>query len=204
MIHSRPRRPAPIPGTEQPRRGLFVDRWGTLLQLLGGEPGQDFRATEFVRGGVEALHYAANSGWYVYLIGNEEAVAKGRVSDESWNDFQAALDQVLFERGVRIRRSYACLDLPDGVGPHAKKSIFQLPDTGIFFHACQEDGLDLRESWAVGDSTVELVAATRAGLRAAAVRTGLALSDREFDLEPELEGRDLADVVRSIVASRVV
>ncbi len=202
MLQSRTRRPAPIPGTEQPKRGLFVDRWGTLLEPSTLDASRLVEPT-FQRGALEALAYACRAGWYVYLIGNEEAVARGEVSDATWKAFQDGLLAQLERSNVLLRRFYACLDLPEGVPAHRRKSIFQLPDTGVFFHACQEDGIDLKESWTIGDSTVELIAATRAGLKAAAVRTGLALNDRGYHLEPELSARDLNAAVRSIVLSRL-
>jgi D-glycero-D-manno-heptose 1,7-bisphosphate phosphatase len=201
MLAPRPRLFAPIPGTEPPRRGLFVDRWGTLLRVGGGEPGQDFRRVEFLPGALRALTAAARQGWYVYLIGNEEAVAMGRVSDADWNTFQAQLEQYLRQQAVEIRRFYACLDLPEGVPPHRKKSVFQLPETGVFYHAAQEDGIDLAQSWVVGDSTLELVAGARAGLRTAAVRTGQALADQAFTLELALDSAELGQALAEILAS---
>ena len=191
---------APLPGTHPPVRGLFVDRWGTLARL----PEKDFvhrwEQVEFIEGSVDALFRAQQSGWNLYLIGNEEAVAHGRLSDRSWTKLESELLDHLSSMGVNIRRNYACLDHPQGKPPHKKPSVFLLPDTGALYHAAQVDGVDLSQSWVVGDSTLELACGERAGCHVAAVRTGLALEDRTLDVEPDMLGDDLADVIGTLLS----
>lgn len=204
MISRDPRQPhpsAPLPGTTPPRRGLFIDRWGTLLEL----PPRGFRSTfadaELTPGAQEALFRASQSGWQVYLIGNEPAVAKGRMSDASWKRFEADLLEHLTAHGVPVQRNYACLDDPEaGKGRHRRDSVFFLPNTGAMYHACQHDGIRLDQSWVIGDSTVELAAGWRAGCRLAAVRTGLALGDGTFEVDPWFEGENLAEALGQILA----
>ncbi len=38
-----------------PQRGLFVDRWGTLLELPGAGWTNEFSATRFTRGAIDAI-----------------------------------------------------------------------------------------------------------------------------------------------------
>lgn len=178
---------APIPGTEPPRRGLFVDRWGTLLELPGDGGFAGFQAARFTPGAVDALFRVVQGGWSVYLIGNEDAVARGLVEDGRWQEFERSLLEHLRGQGVPVKRCYACLEDPlEGHGAHRKCSVFRLPDTGIFFHAQQCDGVNLRQSFVIGDSTLELAAGARAGLRTIGVRTGQACGDRTLQVEPEL------------------
>lgn len=184
-----PRAPSPfspLPGTEPPVRGLFVDRWGTLLELPDGGACTRFDDARFVAGAVDALFRAQSAGWRVYLIGNEDQVALGRTPDALWERFEADLLASLAAQGVRPTRNYACLEHPQGKGHHKKPSVFRLPDTGLLFHAAQEDGIVLGQSWVIGDSTLELAAGGRVGCKLAAVRTGLALADRELFTEPDL------------------
>ena len=65
----------------------------------------------------------------------------------------------------------------------------------------QVDGIVLRESWVIGDSTLELVAGWRAGCHLAGVRTGEALQDGRLEVEPELMGDSIADAVAEITAA---
>jgi D-glycero-D-manno-heptose 1,7-bisphosphate phosphatase len=192
--------PAPLPGTEARPRALFVDRWGTLLQPPEQGSEARFDPALFVAKAVDALFRASHAGWSVYLIGNEEAVACGRVSDGAWMRFEESLLAHLAAYGVRVGRSYACLDHPEqGKGRHKRDSVFLLPNTGAMYHAMQHDGIALGKSWVIGDSTPELVAGWRSGCHVAGVRTGNALGDLALSVEPELVGDHLAAVVTDLL-----
>lgn len=193
--------PAPLPGTGTPPHGLFVKRWGALLQ----KPSQGFCAkfedAELVEGAVDMLFRAQHAGWNIYLIGNEDAVAQGRWSDSSWTAFEGKLLEHLAGYGVPVKRNYACLDHPEGKGKHAKDSVFLLPNTGALYHAAQFDGIQLSECWVIGDSSLELSAAWRAGCHTAAVRTGEGMADGEIQVEPELWADDLTEALTEILAA---
>ena len=185
----------PLPGTERAPRGLFIDRWGTLLDLPPAGFARGPEDLVFRPGTLDAMFRASRAGWNLYLLGNEESVAFGDVSDDDWADTEAALLEVLADAGVSLTRNYACLEHPRGRGRHRGDSVFFLPNTGAFYHAAHTDGVEIERSWVVGDSTLELVAGWRAGLRLAAVETGLALSDAAFEVEPEIVLSDLAEVL---------
>ena len=187
--------PTPLPGTERAPRGLFIDRWGTLLDLppTGYPRGpEDLR---FRPGVLDAMFRAHQCGWSLYLLGNEESVAFGDVSDDDWAETEAVLLETLTIFGITIQRNYVCLDHPRGRGKHRQDSVFLLPNTGAFYHAAHTDGVDIGKSWVVGDSTLELVAGWRAGLKIAAVETGLALSDEAYEIDPDLQLADLNEVL---------
>jgi len=185
----------PLEGTVPAPRALFVDRWGTLLE----PPSEGFARhpsdVRFLANAVQALFRASRAGWQIYLLGNEDAVARGQVPLEAWKEIEEKLLAALARAGVPIARNYVCLEHPEGAPGHRNDSVYLLPNTGAFYHATHSDGIDLGKSWVIGDSTLELVAGWRAGCRQAGVRTGLALSDRTFHVDPELMADDLAGVV---------
>ena len=191
-----------LPGCTPPLRGLFVDRWGTLLERPAKGWVKTFAGVRFSPGAVDALFHASQAGWRVYLIGNEEQVAFGDMAEAQWKKLERDLLEHLRAHGVPIARCYACLDHPKGERPHARDSVFLLPNTGALYHAAQTDGIVLPESWVIGDSTFELVAGWRAGCRLAGVRTGLALGDGGLEVEPDVLGADLAAVLREVVQGR--
>jgi histidinol phosphatase-like enzyme len=190
---------APLEGTTPAPRALFIDRWGTLLE----PPREGFARVpadvRFVAGAVEALFRAARAGWKLYLIGNEEAVAFGHQSMQDWQAIEDTILGELGRAGIPIGKSYACTEHPRGSTDRQNDSVYLLPNTGAFYHAHHTDGVDLGKSWVVGDSTLELVAGWRAGVRLAAVRTGAGLDDRTFEVDPELFEDDLCGVVRELL-----
>jgi histidinol phosphatase-like enzyme len=190
----------PLEGTTPAPRALFVDRWGTLLVTPEAGHARSPAELQFQPGAIEALFRATQAGWRLYLLGNEDAVAQGRLSLEEWLAVEKKLLDDLARAGVPLGRNYACVDHPEGVTGRQNDSVYLLPNTGAFYHAFHTDGIELAKSWVIGDSTLELVAGWRAGCRMAAVRTGLGLSDRTFEVEPEVFGADLRRVVLELLA----
>jgi len=185
----------PLEGTVPAPRGFFVDRWGTLLETPEAGYASCAADVRFVPGALEALFRASRVGWKIYLLGNEDAVAFGKVTDAQWQEVEEAFLRGMSQEGIPIARNYVCLDHPEGVSGHTSDSVYMLPNTGAFYHATHTDGLDLGKSWVIGDSTLELVAGWRAGCRMASVRTGLALGDRAFHVDPELTAATITEVV---------
>lgn len=190
---------APLEGTTPAPRALFIDRWGTLLE----PPREAFARipadVRFVPGAIEALFRASRAGWKLYLIGNEDAVAFGRQSMTEWQAIEDTILGELGRAGIPIGKSYACTEHPEGQGDRQNDSVYLLPNTGAFYHAHHNDGINLGKSWVIGDTTLELVAGWRAGVRLAAVRTGVGLGDATFEVDPELFEDDLRSVVRELL-----
>ena len=154
----------------------------------------------FYPGAVDALFRASRAGWRIYLLGNEDAVAHGKLSDAAWEAVASRFLDELRKAGVLVSRQYACLDHPQGVPPHQADSVYLLPNTGAFYHATHVDGVELANSWVIGDSTLELAAGWRSGCRLAAVRTGLALSDATFEVHTDIDGADLVTVIDRVLS----
>ena len=186
---------APLPGTEPVQRGIFVDRWGTLLKLPESGRCTQFGKASFVEGTLDALFRAQQAGWNIYLIGNEENVAMGRMAKSTWERFEVELLEHLAARGVDVKRCYACCDHPEGKGEYRKPSVFCLPDTGLLYHAAQVDGVRLEHSWVVGDGRNELAAGGRAGCGTIAVLSGEGLAAAGLDIDPNLTVPSLTEAV---------
>ncbi len=202
MFPSKLRAFAPLPGTTPLPRGLFVDRWGTLLETLERGYAAHPDEVRFFPGVLPALFRATRAGWSIYLLGNEDAVARGELTFEAWKAVEERILFSLERAGVVLARQYACIDHPEGIEGRRNDSVYLLPNTGAFYHASHVDGIELEKSWVIGDSTIELVAGWRAGLRLAGVQTGLALRDRTYTIEPEIVGSDLPAVIGMLLETR--
>jgi len=190
----------PLPGAGRPVRGLFVGRSSVLLsEESPHRPDPPISAT-FSPGALRMLFRAGQHGWTLYLIGNEDSVARGRVSDAAWERFEADLMTRLRAEGIPITRHYACVDHPRGKGKHQKDSVFRFPNTGALYHAAQEDGIELRESWVISADTDELAAGWRAGCRTARVGT-TPMRKCDLAVEPDLAASDLAGTLAEVFGS---
>ncbi|MCB9907119.1 MAG: HAD hydrolase-like protein [Planctomycetes bacterium] len=200
MRHSIP----PLPGTGRPRRGLFVDHLGTLLVMPTRGYLKGPEEVLFSEDCLEALFHAGQSGWNVYLVGNEASVHRGQVDAATWEAIHAEILSGLRAHGICPVRSYICIDHPESQTPHNKDSVYRLPNTGAMYHAAQADGISLPHSWVIGDHTEDLVAGWRAGCHTAGVRTGIAVQDGTLQVEPEFLAENLAVAVREVSAGTAV
>jgi histidinol phosphatase-like enzyme len=192
--------PPPLPGTELPPKALFVGRWGALLQRPKKGVCTRFSDAQFSPGALPLLFRAGQSGWKLYLIGNEEAVATGRMAESAWERFEADLLAHLSGQGIGIARHYACLDHVRGKGRRRRDSVFQFPNTGALYHAAQEDGIDLHRSWLVGDDAAELAAGWRAGCRVLRLTPTLRRPE-DPAAEADIVAPDLATALRELLSA---
>lgn len=191
----------PLPGTGIPCRGLFVSRFGALLERSSADLPRHIEEASFRPRMQELLFRASQARWNVYIIGNVDAVATGRVTDATWERFDTGLLEHLKGQGIAVTRNYACVDHPLGRPPHDKDSVFLFPNTGCLYHAAQEDGIDLRQSWLVSDDVHELAAAWRAGAHAAAIEKPGARVEDDLQVEPDIVVRGASAAVLEILAA---
>jgi len=182
------------------QRALFIARWDVVLQKPTFGHARSMTDVSFLPGAVDALFHAGQMGWKIYLFGNEDQVPDGRQTLEEWLAIDAGILEHLRSHGVQITRSYAATEHPEGVPPYDKESVYALPNTGVMHHARQEDGIDLEESWVVGNDVLSLVAGWRAGCRTAGVATPRIMQEGNLSVEPDLIGLDLGHTLASMGA----
>jgi len=198
MDHERPAG-VPIPGTEPTPRGLFLDVWGTLLELPPGGAARGPGDVKFLPGVLDALYAAHRCGWKLYLVGNDFEVALGRRDERDQARIEETIAGAIADAGSVLTRSYVCTKHPSGSGRFKGDSVYMLPGTGAFYHAVHTDGIAMADSWVVGDSTLELVAGWRAGLHTCGVSTGLGLRDREYEVEIDTRFPSLFDFLSPLL-----
>ncbi len=186
-----------LPGTGFPPRGLFISRLGGLIQPTKGGSPKTIASTRFAEGALNALFAAGQCGWNIYVVGNEDAVAHGRTSPEAFAKFDEELCAHLRSLGIPLKRHYASTVAPDGKGPQCNESVFRFPNTGCFYHAQQEDGIELRSSWILSSDVQELAAGWRAGIRCG--RIGGVEREGGLVVECDREGGSVAEMVRGLV-----
>ncbi len=140
------------------RRAVFLDRDGVLNVYLPGDyvkRPDELRLLPDAAAGVRALNALDMP---IFVISNQQGVAKGRMSRDDLNRVDAALYEALHAAGGRIEKSYYC--------PHgsAENCACRKPKAGLLLQAAEENGLDLARSFFVGDTETDAQAARAAGV----------------------------------------
>jgi D-glycero-D-manno-heptose 1,7-bisphosphate phosphatase len=141
-------------------RAVFFDRDGTLMEDVHycGDP-----ALVRVYPGVpEALQALREAGWGVFVITNQSGIGRGLITEAQYH----AVHEEFLRQAGEIDGSYYCPDAPD------VRSTRRKPEPGMVFEAAREHGIELAESWLVGDKALDIECGRRAGTRTIQVLTG--------------------------------
>lgn len=180
------------------RSAAFIDRDGTINQEVNhlNRPDQ----LKLIPGSGDALRLLNRAGVLAVGVTNQPVLARGDVNWAGLDAIHARLDQLLGEKKAYLDRLYVCPHHPDKgferEVPELKiKCDCRKPETGLIDKAVRELSIDRRKSWMVGDSTSDIAAGRRAGLRTVLVRTGYAGLDGKLETIPDYVVPDLQAAV---------
>lgn len=184
------------------RRGgtaLFLDRDGVVVEEIDHLCRVEDVAV--LPGAAAVINAANRQGIPVVLVTNQAGIGRGLYGWAEFLAVQNAIIAVLEPQGVRFDAIYACPHHPSGKGDfwHPDHPA-RKPNPGMILRAAADLDLDLKRSWLVGDKTIDVEAAKRAGLAGAMqVMTGYgaaewpssaALATAIFEVR---QGRSIAD-----------
>ncbi len=179
-------------------RAVFLDRDGVINRKAPeGQYITRWEDMEILPGAVEAIQQLKKADFKVFVVTNQRCVAKGLLGEAELGELHRKLSELLASQGAALDAVYYC--------PHEKNSgcSCRKPAPGMLLTATREHGLNLKQSWMVGDSPSDMRAGKSAGCRTALVTAGpqpeqgvLTASGR---LEADLVGGSLLGVVQQVL-----
>jgi D-glycero-D-manno-heptose 1,7-bisphosphate phosphatase len=136
----------------------------------------------FVPGVFAALRRLGASSYAVVLITNQSGIGRGILSSETACRLNQRLVEAIEAQGARVDAWYMCPHHPDD-GCGCRK-----PAPGMLLRAASELGLDLQQSFFIGDAASDLAAARAAGVQGVLVLTGRGRQQLSVLKEEELAG----------------
>jgi len=145
------------------RPAVFLDRDGTLIE----DRGHLSEASEvaFYPEAIEALQ-RLQEHFLLFLVTNQSGVARGVITMESVNRVNARVVSYLAGHGITITDVYVC--------PHQRSDGCSCikPNPHFLHQAAAEYGIDLQQSFTIGDHPHDVELAQAVGARGIYVRTG--------------------------------
>lgn len=180
------------------RKAIFLDRDGTINREVTRLKSPD--QLELLPGAAAAIRRLNRSGTLAVVITNQPVVARGEVSFESLSRIHARLESQLGEGGAYIDGLYLCPHHPDKGFPGEVVELkgpcsCRKPEPGLIEQACRDLGIGRQDSWMVGDTTSDVEAGRRAGVRTVMLRTGHAGADAKYAVRPDYTAPDLEDAI---------
>jgi len=147
-------------------RAVFLDRDGVINKKGGSY--YIFRKEEFIfnNGLFEALRYLSSRGYLLIVITNQGGISKGIYTTQQTEVVHNHMRSILRKEGIELSAVYYCPHHPDKETCSCRK-----PGSLMFERAISEFNIDRRSSFMIGDSEIDIEAASKVGISGIKVET---------------------------------
>lgn len=182
------------------RRAVFIDRDGTLIELIPYL--HDPASLRLLPGAAAALRRLGTAGFLRVLVTNQSGVARGYYGIDDVDRVHARLLELLRAEGADLEAIEVCPHHPE----YGSACDCRKPAPGMIGRASARLTIDTRSSWVVGDRWEDLEAGRPLGCRGILVMTGYGREQAASLPEEErkrnvLLAADLAEAVDRILGS---
>lgn len=153
------------------KRAVFLDRDGTI----NVEAGYLHHLDDLVLmpGAADAIRRLREAGFLCVLATNQSGPARGYYGEDHVFALNRRLLDLLEAEGTTLDGVYHCPHLPDGTVPaFTQACACRKPEPGMLLQAARDLGIDLAQSFMVGDKATDVEVAHRAGCRGVLLRSG--------------------------------
>jgi D-sedoheptulose 7-phosphate isomerase len=174
---------------------VFLDRDGVINKKMPeGDYVKKWSEFSLLPDVYEAIKLLNKNNYLVIIVTNQQCVGKGIISTETLQSIHARMIKIMEGRGTRIDAVYVC--------PHTiqEQCSCRKPETGLFEQAIMDlrrrgISIDRNKSYMIGDSSSDILAGKRAGLKTVHVVENCGYRNRHDDM-------GLLEAVQTIVNNR--
>ncbi|MCM2280600.1 MAG: HAD family hydrolase [Bdellovibrionaceae bacterium] len=139
------------------KKAVFLDRDGTVIidKIYLNDPSQ----IDYLPGVFEALRQLQEAGFIFVIVTNQSGVARGIVQIENIEKIHEIISRDFAQHGVHFAGFY--------YAPYSVESNHPMrkPNPGMLEAGAKEHGIDLSQSWMIGDRMTDVEAGLRAGTK---------------------------------------
>ena len=176
---------------------VFIDRDGTISEEVGYV--NHLSRYQVYPWTAEAIRNLNEAGLKVIVVTNQAGVARGYFREELVKQVHEKLEAEMASAGARFDAIYYCPHHPSvGEPPYRQSCNCRKPKTGMLERAAVEFGVDVSQSFVVGDRYGDIELALNAGARSIFVLSGYGLGEYEYQRQnwkrqPDWVARDLLE-----------
>lgn len=146
-------------------KAVFLDRDGVICHNRDDYV-KGWQEFQFIHRAQESIARLTDAGLPVIVVTNQSAINRGIVPASTVEDIHHRMVAEVEARGGRIARIYYCPHRPD------EHCDCRKPQPGMLLQAARELGIDLEDSYLIGDALADIQAAQTVGTKAYMVLTG--------------------------------
>ena len=154
------------------KRAVFLDRDGVLNELVRNPATGDYEPPHspddliIFPDVIESLRILRAAGFELFLVSNQPDYAKGKTTLEMIHAVHTRFDHILTSGGIHLQEYYYCYHHPDGIVPeYSIVCECRKPKPWFLLKAARDYGLDLENSWMIGDRDSDIECGKSAGTR---------------------------------------
>jgi D,D-heptose 1,7-bisphosphate phosphatase len=176
-----------------PTGAIFLNKDGAVL--IDIPPNVDPLRMRFAAGAFAGLDRLGLLGLPLIVISNQPGVALGKFSVDKLAPMRSQLEKMFVLAGTVLGGFYYCPHHPKGVHPlYSTLCNCRKPSPGLLRLAAQRQGIDLTQSWLIGNVADDIEAGRRAGCRTILLDKGIKVEGTENEwrqphrIEADLDG----------------
>ncbi len=186
-------------------KAVFLDRDGVLNRLVYNSATTEYESPHFLKDLEmlpnlrEPLLALQKEGYPLFVVSNQPSYAKGKTSLENIKAIAEKVREHMVQQGVAITEYYYCYHHPDGiVAGFSGPCECRKPSPFFLRQAEKKYGLDLGQSWMVGDEDRDILCGQAAGVKTIVLNNANSAKKRG-QAKPDFRAKDLADAVQRIM-----
>jgi len=186
-------------------KAVFLDRDGTIIREA--EYLSDPEKVELLDGSVTGIRQLHDAGYLVVVTSNQSGVARGYFDETAVRRVNAQMQKLLQVQAAQVDAVYFCPHYPQGTVPEYSRACdCRKPAPGMLQTAARELGIDLKQSWVIGDKQADIEFGLQQGLGTILVLTGYGEESRRRGfppgVEPDYIASNLADAAQFILSTK--
>jgi D-glycero-D-manno-heptose 1,7-bisphosphate phosphatase len=163
--------PGAVRRTERSRKAIFIDKDGTLVENIPYNV--DCSKIRLVPEAEFALPLFNRLGYDIIIVSNQAGVARGMFEESQLEAVRDRLFELVAGLGVSLTEFIYCPhDAEAPPGPYSVECSCRKPAPGMLLKAAEKYGIDLENSWMLGDILDDIQAGKAAGCRTIMVDQG--------------------------------
>lgn len=189
------------------KKAVFLDRDGVLNELVLNTPTGEYEPPHSPEDlilfphVIESLRVLQAAGFDLFLVSNQPDYAKGKTPLEMIHAVHTRFDHILTSGGIHFREYYYCYHHPNGIVPeYSFVCECRKPNPYFLLKAARDYGIDLKNSWMIGDRDSDIECGKAAVTRTIMIEELHSVGYRG-SAGPEYQVGDLRDAVRIILGT---
>ena len=186
-------------------KAIFFDRDGVINELILNPKTNEYESPhepkelKLISDSLDSIKKLQNAGYFVFIVSNQPSFAKGKTTLDKIEKIHSNLLARASKYGITFKECYYCYHHPLGiVSEYSGECKCRKPKPYFINKAKKDYGLDLNNSWMIGDQDSDIECGKNAGVKTLLILNKHSSSKRGF-ISPDYSINKLSESINIIL-----